>query len=223
MTEIHLLVVEKLLFFSTLLKQLAKMNNEYQRYYVFVSWKNGRDAAKIHEELSKAEGERALSIVTIRRWIAKFKDGETSVDEKPRSGRPCEAVMSENIAKVHELVTNDPHITIRRLEDVIGISRERIDHILHSKLQLTKVCAKWVPHELSAEHKEKHVEISKQLLEVLEKGYNNIITGDETWIYFFTVSSKESNKVWLGKGKTDRKLSGLRKTRKKECSFSFIL
>jgi len=48
-------------FFSpTLLKQLAKMDNEYQRYYVFVSWKNGRDAAKIHEELSKAEGERAL-------------------------------------------------------------------------------------------------------------------------------------------------------------------
>ena len=44
------------------------------------------------------------------------------------------------------------------------------------------------------------MEISKQLLEVLEKGYNNIITGDETWMYFFTISSKESNKVWLEKG-----------------------
>jgi histone-lysine N-methyltransferase SETMAR len=175
------------------------MSNENQRYYVFVSWKNGRDANKIYEELSNAEGERALSIVTIRRWIAKFKDGETNFEDKPRSGRPREAVTSENIAKVKEFVTNDSHITTRRLEDVTGVSHERIIHILHNELQLKKVCAKWVPHKLSADHKANRVEISKQLLEVLENGYDNIITGDETWMYFFTVSSKESNKVWLEK------------------------
>jgi len=84
-----------------------------------------------------------------------------------------------------------------------------LDHILHSKLQLTKVCAKWVPHKLSAEHKEKRVETSKQLLEVLEKGYNNIITGDETW-----------NKVWLERAAN---CQNCEKFEKKECSFSFIL
>ena len=180
MTEIHLLIIEKSLVFLIILKQLAKMNNEYQRYYVFVSWKNGRDATKIYEELSNAEGEQALSIVTIRWWIVKFKDGETSIDDKPHSGCPCEAVTSGSITKVYELVTNDPHITIWRLEDIISISCEQIDHILHSKLQLTKVCAKWIPYKLSVEHKEKCVKISKQLLEVLGKGYNNIITRDKT-------------------------------------------
>src|SRR5262245_54525386 len=51
MTEIYLLVVEKSYFFYTLLKQLSKMSYENQRYYVFVSWKNGRKATEIHEEL----------------------------------------------------------------------------------------------------------------------------------------------------------------------------
>jgi [histone H3]-lysine36 N-dimethyltransferase SETMAR len=176
------------------------MNQENQRYYIFVSWKNGHDATKIHEELINAEGEHALSLSTVRRWIAKFKDGETQVNDKPRSGRPREAVTQEKIAKVKELVTNDLHITTQILEDEIGISHDRIVHILHNELNLHKVCAKWIPYKLLAEHKEKRVEISKQSLEVLKKGYNNIITGDETWIYFFTVSSKESNKVWLEKG-----------------------
>lgn len=176
------------------------MSFENQRYYVLVAWKNGRKPTEIREELLNVEGEQALSSATIRQWIAKFKKGETRVDDKPRSGRPREVVTSENIEKVKELVTNDPHLTTRGLEDETGISHERIVHILHNELELKKVCAKWVPHKLSADQKEKRVEISKQLLEVLEKGYNNIITGDETWMYFFTVSNKESNKVWVEKG-----------------------
>src|SRR5688572_14083215 len=56
-----------------------------------------------------------------------------------------------------------------------------------------------VPHVLTEENKQKRVEISKRLLEYLDNGFRNIITGDETWIHFFTVSSKEANKVWLSK------------------------
>ena len=41
------------------------------------------------------------------------------------------------------------------------------------------------------------LEISKQLLKILEGGFQNIITGDETWVNYFTASSKESNKSWV--------------------------
>src|SRR6185436_19051886 len=44
---------------------------------------------------------------------------------------------------------------------------------------------------------------------------NNIITGDETWIYFFTVSSKESNKVWLEKGENRPQIVRTAKNSKK--------
>lgn len=175
------------------------MSRENQRYFIFASWKNGRNATQIHEELVNVEGEQALSISTIRRWIATFRDGEEEIKDKARSGRPREAVTSEKIARVEDLVSNDPHISIKELANEVGISRERISYILDEELNLHKLCAKWVPHRLSEEHKRNRVEISKQLLKILDKVYKNIVTGDETWIYFFTISNKEANKSWLGK------------------------
>ena len=90
-------------------------------------------------------------------------------------------------------------MSIRKIEEEVGISKERIGHILHKELDLHKVCAKWVPHVLTEENKKNRVEISKQLLEILENGFQNIITGDKTWVNYFTVSSKESNKSWVKK------------------------
>src|SRR6185312_15691670 len=43
------------------------------------------------------------------------------------------------------------------------------------------------------------VEISRQLLEYLDNGFQNNITGDESWFNFFTISSKNDNKVWLSR------------------------
>ena len=48
-------------------------------------------AAQIHEELVNVEGKQALSISTIRRWIAIFKDGEEEIKDKARFGRPRKA------------------------------------------------------------------------------------------------------------------------------------
>src|SRR5437016_8034704 len=72
---------------------------------------------------------------------------------KLMTGCPREAVTQEKIAKVQELITNDPHITTQILEDEVGISHDRIVYILHNELNLHKVCAKWIPYKLSADHK----------------------------------------------------------------------
>ena len=79
-----------------------------------------------------------MSISTIRRWIATFKDGEEEIKDKARSGRPREAVTSEKIARVEDLVSNDPYISTIELANKIGISRERISYILHNELSLQK-------------------------------------------------------------------------------------
>jgi len=50
------------------------------------------EAKEIHQLLSHAWGNDAPSIVTVRRWINKFESGEENIEEKPRSGRPNEAV-----------------------------------------------------------------------------------------------------------------------------------
>src|SRR5437016_3254010 len=95
--------------------------------------------------------------------------GDESVSDNACSGCPCEAVTSEKIAKVDNFISNDPHITTTELASQVGISCERITHILHNELGVHKVCAKWVPHKLS-DNKRLQVEVSKELLETLKKG-----------------------------------------------------
>jgi len=109
-----------------------------QRYFIFAFWKNGRNATQIHEELVDVEGEQALSISKIRRWIATFKDGEEEIKNKARSGRPHEASTSEKFARVEDLVSNNPHISTIELANEVGISRKRISYILHNELSLQK-------------------------------------------------------------------------------------
>ena len=62
----------------------------------------------------------------------------------PCSGHLCEAVTPRKVAKVEELVNNKPLITVRMIEEEVGISKERIECILHSKLDLNKVCSRWI-------------------------------------------------------------------------------
>jgi len=65
---------------------------EHQRYYIFVSWKNGKTPSQIYKELQIAEGPKALSLRTIYRWIEAFEEGENDIKDNPRSRHPCEAV-----------------------------------------------------------------------------------------------------------------------------------
>ena len=87
------------------------MCSDQQRYYIFVSWENGREPTQIHKELVNVEGKHALFIRTAERWFRAFKDGDETISDKPRSGRPREAVTPENIAKVENHVNDDPQIS----------------------------------------------------------------------------------------------------------------
>ena len=61
------------------------------------------------------EEEQVLLSIRIRHWIAIFKDGEEEIKDKARFGRPREAATSEKIAKVEDIVSNNPHTFIRKL------------------------------------------------------------------------------------------------------------
>ena len=153
--QIALVILEKFLLKVTYQKQMEHSTCENQHYYIFVEWKNGSTAAEIHQKLVVAEGDQALSLRTIHRWIEAFELGKQSVKDKARSGRPHEAVTPATIGKVEDFVSEDRHITTRKLSEEVGISDERIIYILHNELGLRKLCKKWVPHVLTNENKQK--------------------------------------------------------------------
>ena len=73
--------------------------------------------------------------------------------------------------------------------------------ILRERLGLRKICACWVPHLLTDEQKQSRVRLASQVVEKYDKcdprRLEEIVTGDEAWIYHFQLDSKVKNKVWV--------------------------
>ena len=70
-----------------------------------------------------------------------------------------------------------------------GISEGSVQTILKKRLDLRKVCARWVPHLLTEEQKSQRLKCARELLKTY-KGCNsrvisNLPTGDETWVHMF--------------------------------------
>jgi histone-lysine N-methyltransferase SETMAR len=82
----------------------------------------------------------------------------------------------------------------------LGISHGSVLTIIHSKLQMRKVCAKWLPRELTTKHKKIRVEVCTRLLERCQKEgeavLKRVVTGDETWVHRFGRESKRQSMHW---------------------------
>jgi histone-lysine N-methyltransferase SETMAR len=102
------------------------------------------------------------------------------------------------------MVWDDQQMKVCETAKTTGISKEREGYILHEELDMKKLCARWVPHLLTADQKCTHIKISEQCLERFNKNKTNFvrrfITMDETWIYHYTPESKQQSKQWTEAG-----------------------
>ena len=78
-----------------------------------------------------------------------FKRFRTSTKDKHRSGRPEEVTTPEMINKTHDIVSSDQRIKVREIVEDTGISQGTVFSILHEKLVVKKILARWVPRLLS--------------------------------------------------------------------------
>ena len=78
--------------------------------------------------------------------------------------------------------------------------------ILKEKLKLQKICARWIPHLLTPEQKNRVEKDRGEMASVSLSRFKNrdscrlrkIVTGDETWLYFYEPDNKLNNKMWVG-------------------------
>ena len=57
----------------------------------------------IHADMVATLGDDALTLLTVKKWGAKFKRCRKSLENYPRSGRPASATTQENIDRVHHI------------------------------------------------------------------------------------------------------------------------
>ena len=134
---------------------------------------------------------------TVFRWVKVFKAGKFSVEDDTRPGRPKTSVTKANIAAVNIVVEQDARLSVKDIASS--------ETILKRRLNMRKVCARWVPHLLNEEQKTQCLKCSRELVKTY-KGCNsrvisNLLTGDETWVHMFEPQRRADNKQWKRKGK----------------------
>ena len=141
-----------------------------------------------------------MSYDIVRRWKNNFESGVESIKNAPKSDRPKFAFPKEIVPKIKEIIEGDAKFTVRDIARKVGISLLTAQLILKKHLKVGKIFARWVPHLLTDEQNRQRVKVAKKLLQMFQtcdkKQFANVVTGDETCVYYFKHVRKVSNKIW---------------------------
>jgi [histone H3]-lysine36 N-dimethyltransferase SETMAR len=166
------------------------------RAMMFYDFKKGVDFKQCYESLVKVFGNEAPSRSQVHFWFKEFERGRQSLEDGPRTGRP-----SENIKRVEELIRSERNITVREIQHHLGIGLASVELILHEHLGVRKLVSRWVPHLLTADQKQARIDWCHFMIKKFDEGrskrVNEIVTGDETWIYSYDPETKQQSTVWV--------------------------
>ena len=127
------------------------------------------------------------------------------LEHGPEEWLPKTSVTKANIAAVKIVVEQDARLSVKDIASCTGISEGSVQTILKKRLDLRKVCARWIPHLLTEEQKTQRLKCAREHLKTY-KGCNsrvisNLLTGDETWMHMFEPQRRADNKQWKRKDK----------------------
>jgi transposase len=137
------------------------MEKKEQRLMMKFLWMKGWGAKRIREKLMSTLGDDSYGISQIKIWLQKFRNGDFSCKDSPRSGRPfltlgpqLEACMQKYPVASARVIAQHFHTTVPTTKD-----------ILQRELGMRKFSRCWLPHFLSPAQKVARVEASKQCCE----------------------------------------------------------
>jgi hypothetical protein len=94
----------------------------------------GKRSKAIHGDLSGVLEEAAVSLATPRRWCRGFKDGNFSLDDEFRSGRPCTDIGEA----ISQFFRKEPFLSVCVLAKRLATSPNTIKEILRHDLGMRK-------------------------------------------------------------------------------------
>jgi hypothetical protein len=93
----------------------------------------------------------------------RVKDGNTSIQDQPRSGRLQTISTEPNKKRADEIIKEDRCVTLDAIATKFGIVHNAVQEITGS-LGYWKICACWVPHLMTEDHKVQRKAITSEML-----------------------------------------------------------
>ena len=94
----------------------------------------GLTPTEIFNEMKNVLGDAGPSFNTVKKWATEFKRGRASLEDDPRTECQKSATTPEIINKVHDIVLEDRRLKVSEIVKPVGISDERVHHILTEEL-----------------------------------------------------------------------------------------
>ena len=158
--------------------------------YLYLKGKTGKE---IHGELADVYGSSEPSYAQVKFWVGEFKRSRMSLEDEARSGHPLDATDEEMCKKVRDLVYSDRRIQVEEIAQALGISHGSVSTILHDRLGMCKLTARWVPKSLSDEQMATRASVCSALLKPFRSKDNfllRLVTVDETWVHYYEPENK---------------------------------
>jgi hypothetical protein len=122
-------------------------------------------------------------VYNVYECIAKFKCGRKNVTHEEEAGRLSTSTNDEKILQARQKVLLNRRVAVDEVACSLQISPGFAFQIIHDELGFHKICARWVPRQLTAKHKRKRVEICQRLFDRYnnegEEFFSRIDTGEE--------------------------------------------
>ena len=105
--------------------------------------------------------------------------------------------------KVRDLVYSDRRIQVEEIALALGISHGSVSTILHDRLGMRKLTARWVPKSLSDKQMANRASVCSALLKRFKPKDDFLLhlgTVDETWVHYYEPENKAKGRQWVGTG-----------------------
>ena len=154
------------------------------RAMIYYDFRRGLSQEECLKQFLETFSDAAPSRATFFRWFAEFRRGRESLQDDPHPGRPPTAVLPETISAIEKMLKVDGRMMYIMMQERINIGATALSTILHEHLKVRKVSARWMPHSLTDEQKERRVSWCQFMLEKFNNGkykqVYDIVTGDES-------------------------------------------
>lgn len=168
--------------------------DEHIRHCVLFEFDLKASAATARKYIRHAYPGTAPSKRTIERWFVKFRNGDRTLQEDQRSGRPTNILSTD----IQQILDNNAKATTREIADILGTTHTTIEHHLMEMKKVSKLGV-WVPHDLTVIAMQQRLTTCMSLLSRfnVEPFLNRIVTGDEKWIMYVNTVRKRQ---WVNEG-----------------------
>jgi [histone H3]-lysine36 N-dimethyltransferase SETMAR len=157
------------------------------RHCLLFEFELGHSAAEAQRHICQALGQDVISSRACEKWFKRFRSGDLSLEDHPRSGRPSQLDSSA----LRELVEADPRQTTRSMAAALSVSHTTVANQLHALGKVVKLGC-WIPHALSQQQLDQRSEVCTFLLSKHRRfdWLDHVVTGDEKWVVYVNHSHK---------------------------------